>query len=55
MNQPGPSAVRVPVREIWLYRNPAALRKVRDGLAQAAEGKLRNLGSFAKYADEEID
>ncbi len=48
-------AVTVPVREMWLYRNPVALKKVREGLAQAAEGKLRNLGSFAKYADEEIE
>jgi hypothetical protein len=55
MSQPGPSAVSVPVREICLYRNPAALKKVREGLAQAAERKLRSLGSFAKYADDEID
>jgi len=48
-------ALTVPVREMWLYRNPAALRKVREGLAHAAAGKLRNLGSFAKYADEEIE
>jgi hypothetical protein len=45
----------VPVREMWLYRNPAALKKVRQGLSQAAQGKLRDLGSFAKYADEEVD
>ncbi len=48
-------AVSVPVREMWLYRNPTALAKVREGLAQAAEGKLRDLGSFGKYADDEID
>lgn len=50
-----PSAVRVPVREIWLYRNTVALKKVREGLAQAAERKLRSLGSFAKYADKEME
>lgn len=48
-------ALTVPVREMWLYRNPVALKKVREGVAQAGEGKLRNLGSFAKYAEEEID
>jgi hypothetical protein len=48
-------ALSVPVREMWLYRNPVALAKVREGLAQAAEGKLHDLGSFAKYADDEID
>ena len=42
-------------REIWLYRNTAALKKVREGLAQAAERKLRSLGSFAKYADKEME
>jgi hypothetical protein len=49
-----PSAVQAPAREIWLYRNPVALRRVREGLAQAAKGKLRSLASFAKYGDEEI-
>jgi len=48
-------AVSVPIREMWLYRNPVALAKVREGLSQAAEGKLHDLGSFAKYADDEID
>jgi hypothetical protein len=48
-------ALTVPVREMWLYRNPVALAKVREGLAQAAEGDFHDLGSFAKYADDEID
>lgn len=48
-------ALTVPVREIWLYRNPVALAKVREGLAQAAEGDLHDLGSFAGFADDEID
>jgi len=48
-------ALSVPLHEMWLYRNPTALAKVREGLAQAAEGKLHDLGSFAKYADDEID
>jgi len=48
-------AVTVPVREIWLYRNPVALAKVREGLAEAAEGDLHDIGSFAKFADDEIE
>ena len=48
-------AVTVPVREMWLYRNPVALAKVREGLAQAGEGDLHDIGSFAKFADDEID
>jgi hypothetical protein len=44
-----PTAIKIPVREMWLYRNPVALKKFREGLAQAAKGSLRILGSFAKY------
>ena len=45
----------VPLREMWLYRNPVALAKVREGLAQAAEGESHDLGAFAKFADNVID
>jgi len=55
VNRRIPSAIKVPVREIWLRRNPVARKKVREGLAEAAEGRVRNLGSFAKHADEEIE
>ena len=48
-------AVSVPVHEVWLYRNPEALAKVREGLAQAAKGELHDLGSFDKFADDEIE
>ncbi len=48
-------AVTIPVRELWLYRNPVALAKVREGLAQARTGKLRDMGPFAKHAAAEID
>ncbi len=55
VREDGAPAVSVPIREMWLYRSPIALAKVREGLAQAAEGKLHGLGSFAKYADDKID
>jgi hypothetical protein len=48
-------AVTVPVREMWLYRNPVALAKVREGLSEAAKGELHDLGSFAKFKDEDIE
>ena len=48
-------ALSVPIREMWLYRNPVALAKVREGLAQAAEGDLHDIGSFAKFRDDEIE
>ncbi len=47
--------VSVPLHEAWLYRNPNALKSVLKGLQESGEGKLVDLGSFAKYADEEIE
>ncbi len=47
--------IGVPLHEAWLYRNPQALASVRRGLQQAAQGKVRQLESFAKHADDEID
>ena len=45
----------IPAREKWLFDNPAALSAVRDGLEQSAHGKARPRGSFAKFANDEID
>jgi hypothetical protein len=39
--------VEIPAREIWLYRNKTALKKVRKGLSQ--KGTVRR-GSFADHA-----
>lgn len=50
--------VSVPLYEAWLYKNPAAMDKVARGIPQAAEPqgeKLKDLGSFEKYADDEIE
>ena len=43
------------MHELWLYRNPEALKMVVRGLEEAREGKLMDVGSFEKYADDEID
>lgn len=40
----------VPASERWLHENPKALASVKRGIAQAAKGQTRKLGSFAKYA-----
>jgi hypothetical protein len=45
--------VSVPASEEWLYRNPRELASVRRGLADAAAGRTKSLGSFACYAAED--
>lgn len=47
--------VSVPMHELWLYRNPGALKVVVKGLQEAREGKLKDLGSFEQHADDEIE
>lgn len=38
----------IPLRESWLYENPEALEKVRNGLRRLSDGNLHDLGSFSK-------
>ena len=48
--------IAVPLHELWLYKNPDALAMVLRGLEQAGKSELlKDLGSFEKYADDEID
>lgn len=45
----------VPQEEQWLWQDPTAWADLERGLRQAQAGKGRSLGSFAQYADLEID
>ena len=45
----------VPEEEIWLWQVPTAWASLERGLRQAAVGDVHDLGSFAQYADLEID
>jgi hypothetical protein len=47
--------VEIPERERWLYRNPAALAAVEEGLRDVAAGRTVSLGSFAQYADDDLE
>lgn len=44
---------QVPERDHWIYKNPEALRSLLKGIKDAEEGRLHDLGSFAKYAQED--
>jgi len=45
----------IPAREKWFFENKDAMNAVREGIAQSAAGKTRSRGSFAKFADDQID
>jgi hypothetical protein len=45
----------VPAREKWLWENREALAAVKEGLEQSENGQRRYRGSFAQYADDEIE
>ena len=45
--------VEIPAKEKWLFDNPGALASVRRGLVDAKAGRLKPIGSFAKYAKED--
>lgn len=45
----------IPAREKWLFENKDALNSVRAGLIQSKESRTRSRGSFARFANGEID
>lgn len=45
--------IEISPKEKWLFNNKTALQKVKQGLEDAALGKVRSRGSFAKYKDED--
>lgn len=46
--------VEIPKEELWLFNNKEALKSVLTGIEEAKAGKVKSLGSFAEYADEDI-
>jgi hypothetical protein len=47
--------VAVPERELWLWQNSAVIASVRRGIEQAGAEEVHDLGSFAQYAEMEIE
>lgn len=47
--------VPVSAQELWLWNNPDAISAVRQGMQQAKEEDLHDLGSFSQYADLEVE
>lgn len=45
----------IPARERWLFENPEALAKVREGLQQAGQGKVHDLGDFSQYHNKDFN
>jgi hypothetical protein len=47
--------VAVPERELWLWQNPGVIAAVQQGIQQATSDDLHDVGSFAQYAELEVD
>lgn len=55
VKQPYTSLEDIPQEEQWLWQDATAWAALERGLRQAQAGKGLSLGSFAQYADLEID
>lgn len=45
----------VPEKDHWIYKNPKALKSLLKGIKDAEEGRLHDLGSFSKYAKDDVE
>jgi hypothetical protein len=55
VENPHHSIEDIPEKERWLWQTPTAWASLERGLRQAQVGEVRDLGSFAQYADLEIE
>ena len=47
--------VSIPRRELIVWENQMLRESLARGLAEAAAGQTENLGSFAQYADDDVE
>lgn len=47
--------VSIPRRELIVWENQMLRESLARGLAEAAAGQTESLGSFAQYADEDVE
>lgn len=45
--------IEIPARDHWIYKNNQALDSLMKGIEDAKAGRLKDRGSFAKYAEED--
>lgn len=43
----------VPEKDHWIYKNPKALASLIKGIKDIEEGRVQDLGSFSKYAQDD--
>ena len=42
----------IPSRELWVYQNPKALERIKKGLQEAKEGKIKEVKNVRKFLNE---
>lgn len=47
--------VSIPKRELFVWENQLVRKELAEGLQQSAAGEVVSLGSFAEFADDEVD
>jgi len=47
--------VEIPANEAWLYKNKEALSQVQKGIEDSSCGRVRKLGSFAQFVDDDLE
>ncbi len=47
--------INIPEKEIWLWKNQSALESLKRGVNEVTAEETQDLGSFAEYAELDID